>query len=55
MTALANLLARKQQLLDRMQGDMGPNEREETERLLKQIDTAWELLGTAGSGKSSEE
>ncbi|MEH2523105.1 MULTISPECIES: hypothetical protein [unclassified Bradyrhizobium] len=48
MTTLANLLARKQQLLERMQEDVGPNEREELERLLQQIDTALNLLEDDG-------
>ncbi|MBR1272944.1 hypothetical protein JQ629_36305 [Bradyrhizobium sp. AUGA SZCCT0222] len=52
MTTLTNLLARKQQLLDRMAEDAG-NEREEIERLLKQIVTALDLLGHAGPGTSS--
>jgi hypothetical protein len=54
MTTLANLLARKQQLLARMQEDLGPNEREEIERLLQQIDIALDLL-EEGSGKSGEQ
>jgi uncharacterized protein Yka (UPF0111/DUF47 family) len=48
MTTLANLLARKQQLLERLQENPGPNEREEIERLLEQIDTALDLLEEAG-------
>jgi hypothetical protein len=38
MTTVANLLARKQTLLDRLQNDPGPQERDEIERLLAQID-----------------
>jgi len=55
MTTLADLLARKQQLLERLQEDVGPNEREEIERLLQQIDTALDLLEDDGSGKSGEQ
>jgi hypothetical protein len=44
MTTVANLLARKQQLLERLQEDPGPHERDEIERLLVQIDTALNLL-----------
>ena len=40
MTTAAKLLAQKQQLLERLQDDPGPNERAEIERLLEQIDTA---------------
>jgi hypothetical protein len=34
MTTVANLLARKQQLLERLQERPGPHERDEIERLL---------------------
>jgi hypothetical protein len=44
MTTLANLLARKPQLEE----NPGPNERDEIERLLEQIDTALDLLDEAG-------
>jgi hypothetical protein len=44
MTTVANLLARKQVLLERLQEGPGPNEREEIERLLEQIDSASNLL-----------
>jgi hypothetical protein len=44
MTTLANLLARKQKLLERLQEDPGPNERDEIERLIAQINTALDLL-----------
>jgi hypothetical protein len=52
MTTLANLLARKQQLLERLQENPGPNERDEIERLLEQIDTALDLLEEAGPSES---
>ncbi|MGY3615339.1 hypothetical protein [Bradyrhizobium sp. USDA 10063] len=55
MTTAAKLLAQKQQLLERLQEDPGPNERAEIERLLEQIDTALNLLDDAGSGGSDEE
>lgn len=44
MTRVARLLARRQDLLDRLQQDPGPHEREEIERLIAQIDTALDLL-----------
>jgi hypothetical protein len=43
-TTLANLKARKQQLVDRLHDDPGPNERAEIERLLADIDAAFDLL-----------
>jgi hypothetical protein len=48
MTTVANLLARKQTLLDRLQNDPGPQERDEIERLLAQIDIALDLLDRSG-------
>jgi hypothetical protein len=44
MTTLANLLARKQKLLERLQENPGDNERDEIERLIAQINTALDLL-----------
>ncbi len=44
MTTLANLLARKQKLLERLQENPDPNERDEIERLIVQINTAFDLL-----------
>ncbi|WP_198026536.1 hypothetical protein [Bradyrhizobium sp. ARR65] len=55
MTTLAKLLAQKQQLLDRLQADPGPHEREEIERLLAEIDEALTLLDEARPGTSGEE
>ncbi|WP_407181297.1 hypothetical protein [Bradyrhizobium sp. STM 3562] len=55
MTTLAKLLAQKQQLLDRLQADPGPHEREEIERLLAEIDEALRLLDEARPGTSGEE
>ena len=47
MTTVANLLARKQQLKERLQQDPGPNERDEIERQLAEIDAALDLLEEA--------
>ena len=55
MTTVANLLARKQLLLDRLQENVGPHEREEIERQLEQINTALNFLDDAGPGKSTDE
>jgi hypothetical protein len=52
MTTAAKLLAQKQQLLERLQQNPGPNERAEIERLLEQIDTALNLLDEADPGES---
>jgi predicted amino acid dehydrogenase len=49
MTAVAKLLAQKQQLIERLQKNSSAHEREEIERLLEQIDTALDLLEDAGS------
>ncbi|WP_201449804.1 hypothetical protein [Bradyrhizobium sp. Ai1a-2] len=54
MTTAAKLLAQKQQLLERLQEDPGPNERSEIERLLEQIDTALNLLDEDGSGEGPD-
>jgi hypothetical protein len=50
MTTVAKLLARKQQLLERLKQDPGPNERAEIERLLEQVNAALNLLDEAGPG-----
>jgi hypothetical protein len=55
MTTVANLLARKQRLLDRLQENVGPQELEKIERQLEQINTALNFLDDAGPGKSSDE
>ncbi|MEY9631818.1 hypothetical protein ABIF66_000044 [Bradyrhizobium japonicum] len=44
MSTVAKLLARKQALLERLESDPGPNEREEIQALLAQIETALNLL-----------
>ena len=54
MTTLAKFLARKQQLLERLQEDPGPHERDEIERLLAEIDEALNLLEEARPGTSSD-
>ncbi len=55
MTTLAKLLARKQQLVDRLQEDPGPHERDEIERLLTEINEALNLLDDTGPGKSGDD
>ena len=40
MSTVANLLAQKQQLLERLENDPCPNERDDIERLLAKIETA---------------
>jgi hypothetical protein len=54
MTTVTNLLARKQRLLERLQEDPGPHERDEIERLLAEIDTALNALDEAGPGETRE-
>lgn len=44
MSTVAKLLARKERLLEQLETDPGPNEREEIQRLLAQIETALSLL-----------
>jgi hypothetical protein len=49
MTALAKLLVQKQELIARLQQeDIGPEERDEIERLLEKIEAALDLLDKAG-------
>jgi hypothetical protein len=48
MTTLATLRARKQKLLERLEENPDPNERDEIERLLQKIDIALDLLNDAG-------
>jgi hypothetical protein len=53
MTTIANLPARKQQLLERLQeSNFGEYERAEIERLLAQIDSAFDLLDEADRAKT---
>jgi hypothetical protein len=55
MTTVANLLARKQALLERLQENPGEHERNEIERLVEQIDTALDLLNEARPRESGDE
>jgi hypothetical protein len=55
MSTVAKLLARKERLLAQLDGDPGPNEREEIERLLAQIETALSLLGPGDAAGRSDE
>ena len=55
MTTVANLLARKQMLLERLQENPGPRERDEIERVLRQIDTALDLLDQTGPRETRDE
>jgi hypothetical protein len=48
MTTVANLLARKQRLVERLHENPGPNERAEIERLLAQVDAALDVLEEVG-------
>ena len=55
MSIAANLLAQKQKLLERMQGDPGPNERAEIETLLAEIDGALNQLDDAAPKTSGSQ
>jgi hypothetical protein len=55
MTTAAKLLARKQQLLDRLQESPGQHERHQIVRLLAEIDTALDSVEAAGPGETSDE
>lgn len=55
MSTAATLLARKQQIVDRLQEDPGPNERAELERLLQEIDSALNDLENAGLSTAKNE
>jgi hypothetical protein len=49
MTTLAKLLAQKQELIARLQHeDIGPEERDEIERLLEKIETPWNRARPSG-------
>jgi 1-aminocyclopropane-1-carboxylate deaminase/D-cysteine desulfhydrase-like pyridoxal-dependent ACC family enzyme len=48
MNALSKLLSQKQQLIERLQEEIGPEERDEIERLLENIDAALDSLEKAG-------
>jgi hypothetical protein len=51
-TILAKLLQQKQQLIERLQEEPGPEEREQIEQLLAKINRALDLLDGAGTGGS---
>lgn len=55
MTTLAKLLARKQELIERLGENPGVHEREEIERQLAEIDEALNLLDEAGPGTSTKD
>jgi C4-dicarboxylate-specific signal transduction histidine kinase len=55
MTTVATLLARKQQLLEALQDDPGPNERVELERQLAQVNEALNVLDRAGPTEPANE
>ena len=44
MTTVGRLLTQKQELIARLRGNLGPQERDEIESRLKKIDTALDLL-----------
>jgi hypothetical protein len=43
-TTLARLLAKKQELIERLQENPGPAEREQVDRVLEQVNAALDLL-----------
>jgi hypothetical protein len=47
MSAIAKLLAQKHELIERLHEDPGPEERNQIERLLEQIDAALDSLDNA--------
>ena len=53
MTTLAKLLAEKQQLIERLEQNPGPQEREAIEHLLEKINAALNLLDEAGPGSNN--
>ena len=55
MSTVAKLLGRKRVLLEQLESGPGPDEREEIERLLAQIDTALCLLGPEETAPPGEE
>jgi hypothetical protein len=55
MKAVATLLARKQQLVDRLQENPGLHERDEIDRLLAQINTALDYFDEPGPDQTSHE
>jgi hypothetical protein len=53
-TMVTKLLAQKQELLQRLEEDPGPNEHDEIERLLAKIHTALNLLDELSRGKPAK-
>ena len=53
-TTLAKLVAQRRQLIERLQEDPGPEEREQIEHLLAKINKALDLLDGAGTGGSDK-
>jgi hypothetical protein len=53
MKIVAALLARKQQLLDRLQENPDPHERDEIDRLLAQINRALDYLDQPGPDEAT--
>lgn len=54
MSTVAKLLAQKQQLMEQLEKNPGPNEREEIERILAKIETALSLLEPGDSAAEGE-
>jgi hypothetical protein len=52
MSTAAKLLAQKRQLIERLDEDPGPEEREQIEQLLAKINRALDLLDGAGADGS---
>jgi hypothetical protein len=55
MKTVATLLARKQQLLDRLQENPDPHERDEIDRLMAQINRELDDIDEAWSGDNNNE
>jgi hypothetical protein len=55
MSTVAKLLARKRVLLEHLESDLGPTERDEIERLLAKVDAALSVLGPEDTGPPREE
>jgi hypothetical protein len=53
-TTLAKLLAQRQQLIERLQQDPGPHERDEIERLIAKIEEELKFVDEAGPGTSGD-
>jgi DNA-binding MarR family transcriptional regulator len=52
MTTLAKLLEQKKEMIDRLQEDPSPEEREQIEQLLAKLNKALDLLDGAGANGS---